>query len=195
MLPYWNHTIDDPNCDDHGRCGRGSVWNMSAVSTEAVSSFFPFFAMGQYFKAANLDKKQVVCPWCLGGGAKLWEWAANPQRAIFTVLLRKSLAGGGGDYYGYHTQEVDIGRYPEGTASAAMLHKLGAIVSMEGRPVSAPPESIAGSWAGDQVVLVGDYDESKLWDQLPSYRNISRELVETWNHFIELDEMKLMVWI
>ena len=28
--------------------------------------------MGQYFKAINLDKKEYVCPWCLGGGAKLW---------------------------------------------------------------------------------------------------------------------------
>lgn len=57
--------------------------------------------MGQYFKAVNTDKKEYVCPWCIGGGAKLCEWAANSQGAIFTLLLRKSDEGGGGDFYGY----------------------------------------------------------------------------------------------
>jgi hypothetical protein len=94
--------------------------------------------MGQYFQAVNLDKKEYVCPWCLSGGAKLWEWAANPQGAIFTLLLRKSDEGGGGDYFGYHRG------YDEGS------------------PV--PQHEIAGRWAGDRVALVGDYDSSKLWD-------------------------------
>jgi hypothetical protein len=147
--------------------------------------------MGQYFKAMNLDKKEVVCPWCLHGGAKLWEWAASPQGAIFTLLLRKSSGSGGGDYYGYRTQELDLQDYPEGSASEAMLHKLGAVVGMEGKPISPSPESVVGRWAGDRVVLVGDYDESNLWEELASYRNISRELVDAWNPFIELKEMKL----
>jgi hypothetical protein len=34
--------------------------------------------MGQYFKACDLDKQEYICPWCVGGAAKLWEWAANP---------------------------------------------------------------------------------------------------------------------
>ena len=53
--------------------------------------------MGQYFTLANLDKKEYVCPWCLGGGAKLWEWAANANGSVLTILLRKSDEGGGGD--------------------------------------------------------------------------------------------------
>ena len=44
--------------------------------------------MGQYFKAVNLDKREVVCPWCLSGFAKLIEWAVHPWGAIFRVLLR-----------------------------------------------------------------------------------------------------------
>ena len=56
--------------------------------------------MGQYFVAINKDKKEYVCPWCLGGGAKLFEWAANPQGAIWTLLLRQSSEGGGGEYDG-----------------------------------------------------------------------------------------------
>ena len=53
--------------------------------------------MGQYFKAVNTDKQEYVCPWCIEGTAKLWEWAANTQGSIFTLLLRKSDQGGGGD--------------------------------------------------------------------------------------------------
>lgn len=121
--------------------------------------------MGQYFKAVNLDKKEFVCPWCIGGGAKLWEWAANPQGAVFTLLLRKSSESGGGDYFGYRTG------YGEGT------------------PV--PADRIAGRWAGDRIWLAGDYDESRIWNDLGSYRNISRELVETWNRFIELPDLKI----
>jgi hypothetical protein len=123
--------------------------------------------MGQYFKAVNLDKREVVCPWCIGGGAKLWEWAANAQGSIFTLLLRKSDEGGGGDYYGYH----------RGCG--------------EGGPITCPVSRIAGRWADDRVALVGDYDSSKIWEELPTFHNISEELVETWNDFIEMDELKL----
>lgn len=128
--------------------------------------------MGQYFAAVNKDKKEFVCPWCINGGAKLWEWAANTQGAIFTLLLRKSDEGGGGDYYGYHRE------------------------CTEGGPIHCPLSSIAGRWACDSVALVGDYDSSKIWDDLYTqkkhiYRNISKELVETWNDFIETDSMQL----
>ena len=123
--------------------------------------------MGQYFKAVNLDKHEVVCPWCMNGGAKLWEWAANTQGSIFTLLLRKSDEGGGGDYYGYH-KGCD-----------------------EGGPIRCQVNAIAGRWAGDRVCLVGDYDSSKLWEELPKFRNITKELVETWNAFIDLPDRKL----
>ena len=95
--------------------------------------------MGQYFKAVNLKKREYVCPWCLGGVAKLWEWSANPWGAVFPLLLRKSTEGGGGDYHG-PTYETD-------------------------------KTVIAGRWAGDPVVLVGDYDDSKLWDKLHRCRH------------------------
>ena len=123
--------------------------------------------MGQYFKAVNLDKREVVCPWCIGGGAKLWEWAANSQGAVLTLLLRKSDEGGGGDFYGYR----------KGNG--------------EGGPIRSPVSPIAGRWAGDRIAFIGDYDSSKLWDQLGSFRNISGQLVEEWNSFIELPDRKL----
>lgn len=121
--------------------------------------------MGQYFKAVNLDKKEYVCPWCLGGGGKLFEWAANPEGSIFTLLLRKSSEGGGGDYHGYR-KGFD-----------------------EGSPV--PDDGIAGRWAGDRIWLAGDCDESGIWDELSSYRNISKEVAEVWNSFIRIEAKKL----
>jgi hypothetical protein len=53
--------------------------------------------MGQYFKIVNEEKKEVVNAWDIGGGAKFWEWLANPQARVFVWLLRQSDEGGGGD--------------------------------------------------------------------------------------------------
>jgi len=50
----------------------------------------------------------------------------------------------------------------------------------------------AGRWAGDRVVLIGDYDESKLWDKLKrGYAEISRQLIKDYNDFIQIDSHKL----
>jgi len=123
--------------------------------------------MGQYFKAVNLDKREYVCPWCLSGGAKLWEWAANSQGAIWCLLLRKSDEGGGGDFYGYRSG------------------------NSEGGPIVGPLSKIAGRWAGDRVCLVGDYDSSNVYQETRKMRIISRELAAEWNAFIELPDRKI----
>lgn len=111
--------------------------------------------MGQYFKAVNLDKKEFVCPWSIGGVAKLWEWCTNKEAGVFPFLLRESNERGGGDI----TKDY----------------------------------ATAGRWAGDRIVLIGDYDESKLWDTLETgeCENISRQLVEDYNDFIQLPDCKL----
>ena len=134
------------------------MWNRSfTVNGHPILS--PLFVMGQYFKAVNVSKQEVVCPWCLNGGAKLFEWAANPQGAVFTLLLRKSDDSGGGDFHDV-TFETD-------------------------------PAAIVGRWAGDRVVLIGDYDSGQLWERAKSYRNISLELADVWNRFIPFPELKL----
>jgi hypothetical protein len=52
--------------------------------------------------------------------------------------------------------------------------------------------SFAGRWAGDGVYLVGDYDESQLFDYANKhFTNISFDLVRDYNQFIGLDELKL----
>jgi hypothetical protein len=145
----------------------------------------PYFIMGQYFKAVNTDKKEYVCPWCIGGGAKLWEWAANAQGAIFTLLLRKSSGGGGGDYGSPPTEMLSLSDNPASLANAVREG-----VAREGQSIGLEPDSVVGRWAGDSVFLVGDYDESGLYN-VPGYRNLSREIVEAWNAFIEISDLKL----
>jgi hypothetical protein len=146
--------------------------------------------MGQYFKAVNYDKREYVCPWCVGGVAKLIEWAANSWGAVFTMLLRQSSAGGGGDYYGPASRDIHL-TSADVTDHGRVLHEILKGVAMEGRPVTPAPDSTVGRWAGDRVALVGDYDEAKLWEQLPSWKNISAEVVRDWNVFMDIPEMKL----
>lgn len=141
--------------------------------------------MGQYFKPINLTKKEFVCPWCIGGGAKLWEWAVNTQGAIFTLLLRQSSGTGGGDYAGPGPQIVELADGDD------LSYIIGKAVAREGLPIKLPAESMIGRWAGDRVALIGDYDESGLYETARCYKNISEPLVEAWNQFVDLDERKL----
>ena len=110
--------------------------------------------------------------------------------AIFTMLLRKSSATGGGDYYGARSRDIHLG--PDSAANADRLtHLVLAGVAMEGQPAPSVPDTTVGRWAGDRVALVGDYDESKLWEQLPTFRNITADVVRDWNDFVDVQEMKL----
>jgi len=112
--------------------------------------------MGQYFIWVNIDKKEFICPWCLGGLAKLWEWCANHEIGIIGFLMRKSDETGGGDI------QKDY--------------------------------KYAGHWAFDRVALVGDYDSSELYDMAKrEFKNISSEVAEEYNDFIEIEELKVAV--
>ena len=49
----------------------------------------------------------------------------------------------------------------------------------------------AGRWAGDRIVVVGDYDSSRLYQKARSFfHEISAEIVDEWNDFVELDRLK-----
>jgi hypothetical protein len=84
--------------------------------------------MGQYYKIANLDKKQFISPSVFGDGVKLMEFARSSSGTLtaLAVLLASSNGKGGGD-----------------------LH-------MDGK---SPWFGVPGSWAGDRIVVAGDYDD------------------------------------
>lgn len=52
----------------------------------------------------------------------------------------------------------------------------------------------AGRWAGDRIVVVGDYDSSGLYHTVKEskeYKDITEEAIKEFNDFIELDELKI----
>ena|ERR1700732_505491 len=50
----------------------------------------------------------------------------------------------------------------------------------------------AGRWAGDEIYLVGDYDESGLYEKACfDYRNIAEGLIKEYNAFIKLPDLQL----
>lgn len=150
------------------------------------SYHFPNLHMGQYFKPVNVTKKEYICPWCIGTGAKLWEWAANPSGAIFVLLLRRSSQSGGGDFGCCTPQMIQL------TESDDLADIVASALAKEGADAILDPAEIVGRWAGDEIYLIGDYDEpGDIYREAKSWRNISELMVTAWNSFIELPERKL----
>ena len=51
---------------------------------------------------------------------------------------------------------------------------------------------VAGRWAGDRIVLIGDYDKSKLYDRVSkTFKEISKLVRPDFNKFIEIKEYKV----
>jgi hypothetical protein len=119
--------------------------------------------MGQYFKAINLDKREVVCPWCLDGGAKLWEWAVNRQGAVFTLLLRQSSSTGGGDYGGPEPQLIEL---TNDNAAETLNELMAKGLAREGMEMA-----IGWHWAATMTTQVSI---KKLGDSRTSARNWSK---------------------
>lgn len=60
-----------------------------------------------------------------------------------------------------------------------------------GGDVNNPEElEFCGRWAGDRIVVVGDYDESKLYFIAEKFRDISIEAAREFNKFIEIEDRK-----
>lgn len=50
----------------------------------------------------------------------------------------------------------------------------------------------AGRWAGDRIVIVGDYDDSKLYEKAKAeFKEITGEIKDEWNDFIGMEEQKI----
>lgn len=102
--------------------------------------------MGQYHRIYNLTKKETFSPHKLGNGAKLLEWGCGGAYvAGMAVLLCNSNGRGGGDLNVHH----DYNRGEDGKY----------ILTDKQRADSMAVERIAGRWAGDKIVVQGDYAE------------------------------------
>jgi hypothetical protein len=44
-----------------------------------------------------------------------------------------------------------------------------------------------GTWAGDRITLIGDYDSSKLWDKTEEWENIGKDIMGEYNEAVRRD--------
>jgi len=129
--------------------------------------------MGQYYYAINIDKKQYLHPHKCGDGLKLLEFGMSScgTMSCLAILLADGNGRGGGDLYGPKCKACNGNGYE--------LRKDGKPRQSGGMPVFCkvckghermPPPQIVGSWAGDRIVIAGDYaDEGKfLPESLPN---------------------------
>jgi len=91
--------------------------------------------MGQYQTIINISKREYIRI----GGAKLWEQAHDATAAALLLLLCNSNGRGGGDF---NTYPVDYDKLtPQEKADEAIV------------------DLASGRWAGDSIVVQGDYAE------------------------------------
>lgn len=92
--------------------------------------------MGQYYYTVNITKKQYLNPHRFGEGLKLLEFCSGRYGTLagLAILLTDGNGRGGGDL---HRPGPDQN-----------LPKLGALML-----------EVVGSWAGDRIVVAGDYGD------------------------------------
>jgi len=108
--------------------------------------------MGQYFIAVNQDRKEWIHPHRFGDGLKFMEFLMSSTGFLagLALLIRQSNEGGGGDWYGYAAPDEAL-----------------------------KENQVVGSWAGDRIAIVGDYDESGLFTQaMDSWTDVSEPIIE-----------------
>lgn len=119
--------------------------------------------MGQYWKAVNIDKREFVHPHKLGAGLKLGEQlGTHPGTSTALLILLSSYTEkrGGGDpdldenWWGLN-RHSNIDKYPGSPAP----------FSIPDYPAIA--KRTWGRWAGDRVIVVGDYAKDEDWPDSP----------------------------
>jgi len=111
--------------------------------------------MGQYYLIVNLDKKEYLHPHKFGEGAKLMEFGHSRSSILLalTVLLADGNGRGGGD--------IRIPSYEK----AIRKYQIASDKHCEGKRKTSPKwpnpdkhnEPWVGRWAGDRIVITGDY--------------------------------------
>ena len=135
--------------------------------------------MGQYYRILNLDKKEFLEPWSFGDGAKLLEFGCSGSGIMCGLAILLSDGNGRG---------------------GGDLHV----------PEDASEElkSLVGSWAGDRIVVSGDYaDEGKFSDDpkrnlyelcgTSQFENISEKVIEVmcFDPYLKRDLVERTDWL
>lgn len=100
--------------------------------------------MGQYHLIYNLDKKEMLHPHNLGDGLKLLEFSGGATAIALCVLLANSNGRGGGDLY---------------VSASKRNENFEPIYSSKEKKQMLDIAQVSGRWAGDRIVVQGDYAE------------------------------------
>lgn len=139
--------------------------------------------MGQYYIAVNLDKKEFIHPHRCNDGMKLLEFGLSSMGTMscLAILLADGNGRGGGDLMGPKCKGPCKGRgwitKGKGPGNLKPCKKCGG-------SGHADPPAIVGSWAGDRIVIAGDYaDDGKfLTDDMMERFRLERALHEATGH-------------
>lgn len=122
--------------------------------------------MGQYHKVFNIDKKECLEPWNFGCGAKIAEWCSgtSPVSKATMMLLACSNGRGGGDFqeigssaawHGFAREEQYKFSIPKICSNIKGLPL--TIIGHKNNYYTVDTSKIYGRWAGDRVIVIGDY--------------------------------------
>ena len=107
--------------------------------------------MGQYYFIVNLDKKEFIRPHRFDDGLKLMEFGCSGEGTMtaLAILCADGNGLGGGD----------ICRTVTGKTRIKSCEEISHSWERDGKQHHIVVPKIAGRWAGDRIVIAGDYAE------------------------------------
>lgn len=128
--------------------------------------------MGQYYKIINLDKKEYLHPHAFGNGLKLLEFGCSADGVLtgLAILLADGNGRGNGD--------LDTVTYRGGAFKPKKYQRVEYEWELDGKKHRIIVPKIVGSWAGDKVVISGDYsDKGKFIPEDRKFTEKEREML------------------
>jgi hypothetical protein len=160
--------------------------------------------MGQYFIIVNIDKKEYIDP---PDSAKLWEICANNSVRMLAYLLATN--DGDGAFIAKHFFSKE--QFKE--IIERIKRELGEdygfeIYCHDNKDCESgyvfPKLKYFGRWAGDRIVVLGDYAKPGFTPNFRPYfplyrdvnpkngwRDITKEVIREFNWYIEADDLKV----
>jgi hypothetical protein len=128
--------------------------------------------MGQYYKIVNLTKREFLTPWTFNDGAKLLEFGSSGDGTMtgLAILLASGNGRGGGDLYISKT----VNKLGKLKPHQKVFHTYSS-TNLKGKKIAKEIRvpTIVGSWAGDQIVIAGDYDDPNLFGIMAGKKPVS----------------------